>query len=187
MKIYTKRGDQGTTSLVSGERVDKDSNRLNAYGTLDELSSFLGYLHDSLTNSGDIFLTQQKDIIKIINNIMSIEAILASTNIHLDKLPSISNDDVSYLETCIDNIDQQLLPVFKFTLPCGHPLVSLSHICRTICRRAEREMVSVTKTDDVPLEVMAYVNRLSDYLYVLSRYISVKVNAQETIWDPHSV
>lgn len=184
MKIYTKTGDKGTTSLAGGTRVGKDDLRVEAYGCVDELSAFLGYLRDHF-DSEETALDEYNDDIRIIlNTLMSVEALLASCGSEEYKLSDITENEIRYLENRIDYISSQLVPVTRFTIPGGHPLVSLTHICRTVCRRSERAAVKASREHPVSENVISYLNRLSDYLYQLGRKLSDELAANEVYWEP---
>jgi len=187
MKIYTKTGDKGTTGLYGGTRVSKFDNRIEAYGTIDELNSFLGLLRDQEISSVD------KDfLIGIQTDLFTVGAILATpteNQIFKDgkkhpNIPQISANDISKLENEIDIIDAQLKPMTHFILPGGHPTVSYCHICRTICRRAERLSSHLHSKTPVNLLVLVYLNRLSDYFFVLARKLTKDLHIEETKWIP---
>ncbi len=168
MKIYTKKGDSGKTTLVGGESVRKDDPCVEAYGTVDELSAFVALLRDLLP------MDQRElraELLHILNTLMGAEASLAG-GAHL------SDAAVAWLEQCIDAFD--VPPVGRFTLPGGHPLVSQAHVCRTVCRRAERCAVRMPQADPA---VLAYLNRLSDYFYVLSRVLANRLGMEELYWN----
>ncbi|MCD7969691.1 MAG: cob(I)yrinic acid a,c-diamide adenosyltransferase [Alistipes sp.] len=184
MKIYTKKGDTGTTSLSYGERVSKDDPRVEAYGTVDELSAFIAYLRDSMDPVKTFLDEYRDDLAVVLNDLMSVEALLASGDISQSKIADISPDQTGYLEKRIDYISEQLQPLTRFTIPGGHPLVSLCHICRTVCRRAERQAVHAAAAFDIPSGAMAYLNRLSDYLYQLGRKLSEEYAVTEVLWEP---
>ena len=170
MKIYTKTGDQGTTALFGGQRVSKADLRVDAYGTVDELNSYLGLLFEE-----DL-------IVEIQDKLFTIGAILATEPGNTKvKTPHLSEADIVVLEKAIDKMEESLEPMKHFILPGGHQKVSFCHIARTVCRRAERIVVALNDVD--PL-VIKYLNRLSDYLFVLSRFLSKKLNAKEIPWIP---
>lgn len=187
MGVYTRTGDKGSTSLIGGERVSKTDLRIEAYGTVDELSAFIANLYDSieadyaeLSNS----LTQQRDeLVYILTKLMDIEALFAADKSYYSKLPSITTDDILKLEQSIDRMSEELPKIFKFTLPIGHPLVSKAHICRTVCRRSERVALRCRAEFEVSDEAIKFLNRLSDYLYTISRLLSVRLDVTETLWQ----
>lgn len=178
-KVYTKTGDKGKTGLIGGTRVAKYDDRLEAYGTVDELNSYIGLLR-----SYDIDPRQKIFLIEIQNKLFVLGACLATDKSKTDgqtKVPC-SDSDVSVLEKEIDFIEESLPKHFRFILPGGHPVVAYCHIARTVCRRAERRIVLLSENVDVDELVKKYVNRLSDYLFVLSRKMSLDFNAEEIEW-----
>jgi len=180
MKIYTKKGDEGKTSLIGGTRVPKHHIRIEAYGTIDELNSWIGLLRDLPTYSD-----QRKLLLDIQDRLFTIGSQLAADpDKSKMKLPQLSEPDITQIEQAID-IMEEGLPVMKsFVLPGGNSLVSYCHITRCVCRRAERMIVNLNehqKTDEL---ILKYVNRLSDYLFVLSRWIAKECGAIETPWQP---
>lgn len=178
MKIYTRKGDMGTTSLVGGTRITKSDQRIEAYGTVDELSSHVGYLRDMLPE-GD---RNSEILLRILDRLMICEALLASEDAMIPKLPQLDAQDVEFLEQQTDILMEDLPALQNFTLPTGHPLMSYCHVCRTVCRRAEREIVRLG-VEDRPV-VGQYINRLSDYLYALGRNMAHTHHAQEFSWKP---
>lgn len=181
MKIYTKGGDKGRTSLIGGERVLKSDTRVEAYGTIDELSAHIAMLKDMLSN---ISIAEfEEDLTKSLRTLMSAEAIVAMGKKAV-KNTEISQDDVKHLELRIDEITETLTPINAFTIPGGNVIVSQTHICRTVCRRAERRAVLAASEHDIPQDVLMYLNRLSDYLYVLGRRLSERLNVEEILWIP---
>ncbi len=178
-KIYTKTGDKGETSLIGGKRVPKYHSRIEAYGTIDELNSFIGHLRDQLNDE-----KLREVLLEIQDRLFTAESILATepkTEV-ARKLPKLFEEDVLHLESEIDRMNESLQPLSSFLLPGGHPLVSLSHVCRTICRRAERiciRLATETAVDDI---VIRYLNRLSDYLFVLARYVAFLYNVPDLPW-----
>jgi len=180
MKVYTKTGDKGTTSLIGGKRVPKNHQRIEAYGTVDELIAFLGLLRDQVNNSD-----HQSMIIKIQDDLMICASILASDCENCEvKIPKLSNDKIVWLETEIDKMEIRLPKLSKFILPGGHPAVSTCHISRTICRRTEREVLRIEDIDKIPSDVLIYLNRLSDFLFVFSRLLTIENQAIEITWQP---
>lgn len=187
MKIYTKTGDAGTTSLVGGARVSKADLRLEAYGTADELQAHISYLHDLIARD-DRCLGKLSDELEelraIVTDMMSVEAYLASDGKGRKTLPPFGSDRTAMLEKAIDRMSSQLPEVRYFTLTIGDTLFSYTHICRTVARRTERCAVRVAEKEGVPEEVMRYINRLSDYLYVLGRYVCLRIGIEEAVWVP---
>jgi cob(I)alamin adenosyltransferase len=180
MKIYTKTGDKGQTSLIGGTRLLKSDDRINAYGTVDELNSYIGLLRDQDVNNN------KKEILKEIQDrLFTIGALLASDPEKSKmKVPDLHDNDVSILEKKIDEMETGLVPLKEFVLPGGHPSVSFCHIARCVCRRAERLTVSLQQKEFVPDLIVIYLNRLSDYLFVLSRMMSKELGAEEVTWKP---
>lgn len=180
MKIYTKTGDSGKTSLVEGTRISKSALRIEAYGNVDELNSFLGLLADQEVNQKRYpFLKSIQDNLFVIgSNLASDPAKRAA------RVPPVHTEDIVHLEKAMDEMDAQLPELRHFVLPGGHPAVSAAHICRTVCRRAERGVVRLAEADEVPELVATYLNRLSDYFFVLSRMISQELGVEEVKWVP---
>ncbi|MGO4911469.1 cob(I)yrinic acid a,c-diamide adenosyltransferase [Leeuwenhoekiella sp. W20_SRS_FM14] len=187
MKIYTKTGDNGTTALFGGTRVSKNDIRIESYGTLDELNSHLGLIRDQ-----EIDAHSKAILIKIQEKLFVIGAILATDpdkallkngKERLD-IKRISDLDIALLETEMDTMEEQLPPMTHFILPGGHQTVSFCHIARSVCRRAER--LSTALYQQVPFEenTLKYLNRLSDYLFVLARFLSKQLQAKEIKWLP---
>lgn len=183
MKIYTKTGDKGTTSLIGGTRVPKYDERIEAYGTLDELNSFIGLIRDQ-----NIDEDTKKILIHIQDRLFTAESLLAiDPTKQVRKLPKLYESDIEFLEKEIDKMNENLEPIKNFVLPGGHQIVSMCHIARTICRRSER--ITLKLIDNQPDTVMSelilkYLNRLSDFLFVLSRKFTKDFNANEIIWFP---
>ncbi|MCE2731865.1 MAG: cob(I)yrinic acid a,c-diamide adenosyltransferase [Cyclobacteriaceae bacterium] len=180
MKIYTKTGDKGTTALFGGKRVAKNDLRVEAYGTIDELNSWLGLLRDQPVNT-----LRKELLIQIQNDLFVIGSILATEpGNDKVKVPSLKAEHIQDLEKAMDEMDLVLPPMRFFVLPGGHPTVSYCHIARTVCRRAERNILSLHQAEPVSEWVLQYVNRLSDYLFMLSRKLTAELNAQEIPWIP---
>ncbi len=177
MKIYTKTGDSGKTSLLSGERVPKYNNRIEAYGTTDELNSFIGLLR-----SYNLKEEHKKVLIIIQNKLLNIGAQLATAKEVKFEVPNIFEKDISFLEKQIDTLEKSLSPLKNFIIPGGGIELSTCHVCRSICRRNERQIIKLAETDNVPTILIKYLNRLSDYLFVLSRQLTVDFNNKEIIW-----
>lgn len=180
MKIYTKTGDKGTTALFGGMRVSKAHDRINAYGTVDELNSHIGLLRDQEVN-----VNRQKVLIEIQDRLFTLGSILATEPDNQKvKVPQLEDSDVVYLEKEIDNMNEKLPEMRNFVLPGGHQSVSFCHIARCVCRRAERLSIVLSETENVPNIVVIYLNRLSDYLFVLSRMMTQELKAEEVPWKP---
>ncbi|WP_114747878.1 cob(I)yrinic acid a,c-diamide adenosyltransferase [Pleomorphovibrio marinus] len=178
MKIYTKTGDAGETSLFGGRRVSKSNLRIDAYGTVDELNAFMGLLRDQKVNfqRGDELKTIQDRLFDIGSNLATDDR---DPNY---KVPSLVEDDVLVLEGAIDGMESQLTPLKNFILPGGHESVSFSHVARTVCRRAERCVVALNEVSHVDENIIQYLNRLSDYLFVLGRVMAKDLEVAEVIW-----
>lgn len=178
MKIYTKTGDKGTTALFGGKRVAKNDLRVEAYGTIDELNSWLGLLRDQPINT-----IRQNLLIQIQNDLFVIGSILATEpGNEKVKIPSLKPEHILDLEKAMDEMDASLPPMRFFVLPGGHPIVSHCHVARTVCRRAERNVLSLHQQETVSDVVLQYINRLSDYLFVLSRKLTQELQAPEVPW-----
>jgi cob(I)alamin adenosyltransferase len=177
MSVYTKKGDQGQTRLLSGEKVSKASIRIRAIGSIDELSAYLGMLRSLQINQNcKNFLIQiQADLVKIAGILADPKGKFAAS------LPSITSDDVEKLENQIDKYEALLGKQKFFVLPGGTQEIAFAHIARTVCRRAESDLVHLSQQSDVPLLILKYINRLSDYLYMLARFIAHEQNYKEDI------
>jgi cob(I)alamin adenosyltransferase len=180
-KIYTKTGDKGETSLIGGTRVPKYHDRIEAYGTLDELNSFIGYLRDQQTNE-----QLRTVLLRIQENLFTAESLLATDpEKEINRtLPQLSESDVLELEKEIDAMNLHLPALSSFVLPGGHPMVSLCHICRTVCRRGERIIIKLAAETPVNEILIKYINRLSDYLFVLARELAFTNNIPDLPWKP---
>lgn len=180
MKIYTKTGDKGQTSLIGGTRVSKHHLRIETYGTVDELNSYIGLIRDQKIDE-----QSKKILIEIQDRLFTIGSSLASDPEKLKmKIPDLLEEDITLLEKEIDNMNESLPEIRSFILPGGHTTISFCHIARCVCRRAERLAIHLSENSFVADLVIKYLNRLSDYLFVLSRKISSDLNAQETPWKP---
>ena len=178
MKIYTKKGDSGHTSLIDGQIVNKHNLSVDAYGAVDELNSFLGLLKDYI---------KDETIKDILNNIQpklfSIGSILASgKNQDILEKVKIEKKDVKYIEFHIDSMNNELPELKNFIIPGGHKISSYSHVCRSICRRAERRISELNNEQSVDPIILSYINRLSDFFFVLSRYLMYSDKIEETRW-----
>jgi len=183
MKIYTKKGDTGKTGLIGGTRVPKNAIRIDAYGTVDELNSFLGVVRDC-----EIDLKYKTQIIEIQDRLFTIGSSLASDPEKSNmKIPDLKESDIEALENWIDEMDEELPEMRFFVLPGGHQAVSFCHVARCVCRRAERIIVELNEKEYVATLVLSYMNRLSDYIFVLGRKISQDLGAEEQAWHPRMV
>ena len=180
MKIYTKTGDKGETSLLGGTRVSKDDIRIETYGTVDELNSHIGLIRDQ-----DMDESLKKVLIEIQDRLFTLGSHLASDPEKKPrKLPGMSEEDITFLEAEMDAMNEQLEPMRSFVLPGGHTTVSYCHIARCVCRRAERLAIRLQKESFVDTLGIRYLNRLSDYLFVLSRRLTHDLGASEIPWQP---
>lgn len=177
-KIYTKGGDKGETSLLGGTRVAKSHERVEAYGNIDELNSFIGLIRDQ-----DIAPGYKDVLIRVQENLFVAEALIArDPEKQTLVLPSLSENDILMLEKEIDSMNEQLPSLSNFILPGGHPIVSYCHIARTVCRRAERSLIRLDEISPVENIIIRLLNRLSDYLFVLARKTSKDTGAIEIPW-----
>lgn len=180
MKIYTKTGDKGTTSLFGGKKVSKSHYRIDAYGTVDELNSYIGVVRDQPVNE-----SRKNNLIFIQDRLFTIGSVLATAPGNTKvKVPEVLEEDVLFLEKAIDEMDKDLPAMKNFVLPGGHQSVSLGHVARTVCRRAERQVIALAEAEEVNDVVIKFLNRLSDYLFVLCRKMAAELGADETPWKP---
>lgn len=180
MKIYTKTGDKGETSLLGGTRTSKADDQIEAYGTVDELNAYIGLVRDCIDDDSVI-----KECILIQDRLFTIGAHLANDQKKPNiKIPKIYSEDIILLEESIDAMNENIPPMTAFILPGGHVTVSYLHIARCICRRAERCVVRLNRKIEVDLLIIQYLNRLSDYLFVLSRKLAVDYKIEEIEWRP---
>jgi cob(I)alamin adenosyltransferase len=184
-KIYTKTGDAGKTSLIGGTKVPKSHSRIQAYGTVDELNSFIGLLVDQITDiHSREMLREIQDRLFTIGSSMACDP---DKEISM-RIPDLKETDILLLENEIDTMNAKLPEMKSFILPGGHIVVSTAHICRTVCRRAER--LAVALDDKIPPEqplILQYLNRLSDYLFVLARWLAHLLGAEEIAWKPRGI
>ncbi|MCE3282151.1 MAG: cob(I)yrinic acid a,c-diamide adenosyltransferase [Chitinophagaceae bacterium] len=183
-KIYTRTGDAGKTSLIGGTKVPKSHIRIDSYGTIDELNSFIGMVRDQLDDNAS------RDVLKEIQDrLFTIGSSLACDpeKEPLMKIPDLKDVDVTFLEREIDRMNETLPDMKNFILPGGHLAASTAHVARCVCRRAERICVAMDEVDEAvdPL-ILKYLNRLSDYLFVLARYAGHRLNAEEIAWRPRT-
>ena len=180
MKIYTKTGDTGETSLFGGTRVSKANINVEAYGTVDELLSYIGLVRDFEVNAPFTDLLKE-----IQDRLFTIGSALAASpeKPHLKK-PELIDTDIELLENTIDQLNEKIEPLKSFILPGGHVWVSQTHLARTVCRRAERICVAIHHSDPLDELIIKYLNRLSDFLFVLARYMSKQLNVEEIKWEP---
>lgn len=183
MKVYTKGGDKGRTSLIGGERVLKNDCRVEAYGSVDELIAFTALLADKLA-SEEQFATIVAQLRHIESQLMSVAALLAVGEGGADKVGTLKADASQELEQAIDAMQEALPAITKFTIPGGDVRCSLCHVCRTVCRRAERAAICASQEYDVDRAATIYLNRLSDYFYLLGRTIAQMACVEEILWIP---
>ena len=187
MKVYTKTGDKGTTSLFGGTRVPKDHIRIESYGTVDELNSYIGLVRDQEMNPHyKTILAEIQDRLFTIGAILATpqeKEVMKNGELRLQKL-GILDSDVELLENEIDKMEADLPPMTHFVLPGGHTTVSHCHIARCVCRRAERLAVHLNHNEPIAEIAITYLNRLSDYLFVLARKLSFDLKAEEVKWIP---
>lgn len=182
MKIYTKTGDKGKTSLIGGTKVSKSHQRIEAYGTIDELNSFVGLSLDHLkANNIKNVLTEIQDRLFTIGSVLACDP-EKETKL---KIPDLHEEDVALLEKEMDKMNEVLPPMKSFILPGGNVAASTLHVTRCVCRRAERLCVGLQKKkDEIDPLIIKYLNRLSDYLFVLARFVVFKSGAEEISWKP---
>ncbi len=176
MKIYTRTGDNGKTSLLSGKRVDKHDKRIVAYGSVDELNSLMGIVRDFSPKK------YQNEIFKIQNKLMIIASQLSNDK-NFKNIPNISIKDTEFLENAIDRMTIELDPLKNFIIPGGNKLVSFTHLARCVCRRAEVNITELKEKEDLNREILLFINRLSDYLFTLARFFSKVLEINELKWN----
>lgn len=187
MKIYTKTGDNGTTGLYGGNRVKKYNLRIESYGTVDELNAYIGLIKDQ-----EISTSIKDSLLKIQNELFTLGAMLATpaeketlkSGAERLNIPKIDSNSIVFLENEIDTMEEGLAPMTHFILPGGHQTVSFCHIARCICRRAERLCVALNDEETINNDILKYLNRLSDYLFVLARKLSKDLSVAEIKWIP---
>lgn len=179
-RVYTKTGDKGETSLIGGTRLPKQHIRIEAYGTVDELNSFIGVVRDQ-----GIDEHSKTVLIEIQDRLFTLGSLLAADpEKNKMKLPEIIEGDILFLEKEIDKMDEVLPEMKHFVLPGGHQAVSFCHVARCVCRRAERATLKLAENEKVEEIIYKYLNRLSDYLFVLSRKLAHDLKVEETPWKP---
>jgi cob(I)alamin adenosyltransferase len=180
MKIYTKTGDGGMTALFGGKRVSKANLRIDTYGTVDELNSWLGVLRDQIINAD-----RRDTLIEIQDRLFTIGSILATEPGNTKvKIPALTETDITFLENQIDRMDSELPPMRSFVLPGGHQSISFGHVTRTVCRRAERITIALHEVETIDPLVIKYLNRLSDYLFILTRKMALELKIDDFPWKP---
>ena len=176
MRIYTRTGDNGKTSLLSGKRVNKHNKRIIAYGSIDELNSFMGVVRDYSPED-------YKDEIFLIQNKLMIIASQLSSDKNYDNIPNINKKDTEFLENAIDRMTDKLNPLENFIIPGGNKLISFTHVARCVCRRAEINITILKEKENLNKEILLYINRLSDYLFTLARFFSKTLKINELKWN----
>ncbi|MEP0368651.1 MAG: cob(I)yrinic acid a,c-diamide adenosyltransferase [Cyclobacteriaceae bacterium] len=180
-KIYTKTGDKGNTSLLGGKKVSKSHERIEAYGNIDELNSFVGLLKDH----PDVEAKIGQQFYWIQEHLFTIGSLLATeSDFKGFELPQVSEIHIKQLEVWIDKYTAELPELKNFILPGGHQAVSLCHVCRTVCRRAERSIIKLAADEEIGPNIVPFVNRLSDYFFVMSRKMAQLLKVSETPWIP---
>jgi len=180
MNVYTKTGDKGQTSLFGGKRVPKHDIRIDAYGTVDELNSYIGLIRDQ-----DIDKKSIETLIEVQDRLFTLGSILATEPGNTKvKVPQLHSQDILLLENEIDAMNEHLPEMRSFVLPGGHTTVSFCHVTRCVCRRAERLISNLSENEEIDELVLQYLNRLSDYLFVLARKIVIDKEVKEVEWKP---
>jgi len=183
-RIYTKTGDKGETGLVGGQRVWKDAQRIEVYGTVDELNSFVGLVRISAReNRLDAF---EAIIERVQHELFNLGSVLATMpeDLHPNQ-PRITKETIDQLEREIDQYNANLAPLRSFVLPGGTRICAELHVCRTVCRRAERALVTLSHLEETPIEALLYLNRLSDAMFVWSRWVNQELGVAEALWQPN--
>ena len=183
MKVYTKTGDQGTTSLIGGERVFKSDERVEAYGSVDELMAFTALLGDHMRDEEGLS-AYVDDIAQITSRLMTVSALLAVGQGGEGKVAPLAASSVEWLEHRIDAMQALVPPITKFTIPGGNAVVSMCHVCRTVCRRVERASLRAAQKYGADSTALVYLNRLSDYFYLLGRVLTEHFGVEEQLWIP---
>ena len=187
MKIYTKTGDKGTTALYGGTRVKKYNLRIDSYGTVDELNSYIGLIKDQ-----EISDTIKDVLLRIQNELFTLGAMLATppeketlkSGKERLNIPKVNENSITFLENEIDKMDEELPQMTHFILPGGHQAVSFCHVARCVCRRAERLCVELNDEENINSDILKYLNRLSDFLFTLARKLSKDLSVEEIKWIP---
>lgn len=181
-KVYTRTGDEGMTDLVGGERIPKDSLRIESYGTVDELQSVLGMLRAALSEQGDSDVVGH--IHRVQQDLFDLGSTLSTPPQHADRIKSpITAERIGWLEETMDRWNEELPPLRSFVLSGGGRFSALSHVARTVCRRCERVVLRLHREEEVPGPVLRYLNRLSDLLFVLGRHLAQAFDEEEPLWE----
>ncbi len=183
-RIYTKTGDSGETGLVGGQRVPKDAQRIAVFGTVDELNAFVGLVRVS---AGEARLAELETIFeRVQHELFNLGSVLATLPADLHPMqPRVNNATIEQLERDIDRFNAEVPALRSFVLPGGTRLCAELHVCRTICRRAERELVTLSHQEEIPREALLYLNRLSDAFFVWSRWVNPALGVAEALWEPN--
>lgn len=179
MKIYTKKGDEGQTSLIGGDRVHKNHIRIEAYGTIDELNSYIGILRSFVCDDINTNVLPE-----IQDRLFTIGSLLASASGSKMILPDLHEADTKLLEDSIDKMNEELPALRSFVLPAGSIEIAHCHVARCLCRRAERLIVHLNEIEKIESDILKYMNRLSDYIFVLGRFVALKQGVNEVSWKP---
>ena len=186
-KVYTRSGDKGTTALVGGSRVPKDHIRVETYGCLDELNSFAGLCRSAVAAEKSLTARDRKELEtrlrEIQNRIFDLGSVLSAPGDGWKGMPLPGSDSVLILEKSMDAMQKSLTPLDSFVLPGGSWSNAWFHVCRTVCRRAERRISTLMRTETVPPEALRYVNRLSDWFFVAARFVAIRAGAEEYLWE----
>jgi cob(I)alamin adenosyltransferase len=186
-KVYTKTGDRGETGLVGGERVAKDSLRIESYGTVDELQAVLGMLRAALAESDrepEVSRACLLAVHRVQRDLFDLGSTLATPAQHLDRVKNpVTEERIAWLETTMDSWNESLAPLRSFVLSGGGRFSAFSHVARTVCRRCERVVLRLSREEEVPGEVLRYLNRLSDFLFVLGRHLAQAFGEEEPLWE----
>ena len=181
-KVYTRTGDEGMTDLVGGERVPKDSLRIESYGTVDELQSVLGMLRAALAESGSVEIVAH--LHRVQQDLFDLGSTLSTPPQHADRVKNpITEERIGWLEETMDRWNEELPPLRSFVLSGGGRYSALGHVARTVCRRCERIVLRLAREEEVPAEVLRYLNRLSDFLFVLARHLARVFGEEEPLWE----
>ncbi len=186
-RVYTRTGDKGATRLVGGQSVSKTTLRIETYGTVDELNSFVGKARNTIELShSDVLSTLGMTLLRIQHELFNLGSILATlTEDQVPQMPRVRQKEIDALEASIDLCNEELPPLRSFVLPGATAIDAELHMCRTICRRAERLCVALAEVEEIDAFCLAYLNRLSDAFFVWSRFACVKTGSDETLWEPN--
>jgi cob(I)alamin adenosyltransferase len=189
-RVYTRTGDQGTTRLVGGQRVPKSHLRIHTYGTVDELNAFVGAARQTIAElypaHGD-FKLMSRELLRVQHHLFNLGSVLATLPEDIgEQMPRITPEEVAHLERSIDEYNEHCPPLRSFVLPGGTRLNADLHICRTVCRRAERLVVALDLEEGLDGDTVAYLNRLSDAFFVWSRWAAIVAEVPEVLWDPNA-